>query len=408
MAGNNLLYRRKVLKQLYFQNTLSCADLSNQIQKSFPLTTRMLNELMEEGYVVEKGYAPSSGGRRPLMYSLKPDIIYTVSVAMDQFVTRIVVMDMQNRYVSAVRKFDLPLQRNAGALEILVEKIGEVIRESGIERSKIAGVGIAMPGFIDAGKGLNYSFLETEGKSITEYISRKVGMPAFIGNDSGLIALAELKFGAARNKRDAMVINMGWGIGLGLILNGELFRGHNGFAGEFSHLPLFSNGKLCSCGKNGCLETECSLLVVTEKAQQGLKEGKSSMLKERLTEGAHEANCNAIIAAATKGDRFAVELISEAGYNIGRGIAILIHLINPEIIILSGRGSMADKLWQTPIQQALNEHCIPRLAVNTEIVTSALGYEAELIGAASLVMENYGNESGRVQVAEKMVSTNYE
>lgn len=392
MSEKNLLYKRKIIKHLYFSNMLSCADLSEKIDKSIPLTTKMLGKLMEEGWVVETGYAASTGGRRPVMYSLKPEVLYVVSVAMDQLVTRIAIMDMQNRYVTSPEQFELPLTRNSNAPAALAEKINEVIMRSGISKQHIAGIGIGMPGFVNAVKGINYTFLETDGlTTITQYITARVKLPVFIDNDSRLIALAELNFGAARGRKNAMVINVGWGVGLGMILNGELFRGHDGFAGEFSHIPLFLNNKLCSCGKCGCLETETSLLVVIEKANRGLKEGKLSLLKE-LHEDRAEQAFQFLVTAAGKGDKFAVELLSEAGYNIGRGVAILIHLLNPEIVILSGRGSAAGKIWQAPIQQALNEHCIPRLAVNTEIEVSALGYYAELTGAAALVMENYEKE----------------
>jgi predicted NBD/HSP70 family sugar kinase len=258
-----------------------------------------------------------------------------------------------------------------------------------------------MPGFVNAVKGINFTFLETEGYTISQYISAKVKLPVFIDNDSRLIALAELKFGAARGKKNALVINVGWGVGLGMILEGELFRGHDGFAGEFSHIPLFLNNKLCSCGKSGCLETETSLLIVIEKASNGLKSGKLSMLKEKELSADHpEKAFQNIVTAASKGDKFAVEILSEAGYNIGRGVAILIHLLNPEVVILSGRGSSAGKIWQAPIQQALNEHCIPRLSVNTEIEVSALGYKAELTGAAALVMENYEREDVKNPIYE--------
>jgi predicted NBD/HSP70 family sugar kinase len=317
--------------------------------------------------------------------------MYVVAVAMDQLYTRIVIMDMQNRHVTDIEKFELHLNKNPQALSKLIDAIDLHIGKSGIQKEKIAGVGIGMPGFVDAKKGLNYSFLESGDKSLTQYMAEKIGVQVLIDNDSSLIALAELRFGAARNKKNAMVVNLGWGIGLGLILNGALFRGYNGFAGEFSHLPLFSNNKLCSCGKSGCLETEASLLVVVAKAVEGIRNGRLTMLKQLPTENFDEAS-QAVIAAAEKGDKFAVELLSEAGYNIGRGVAILIHLLNPEVIILSGRGSSAGKIWQAPIQQALNEHCIPRLAANTGIETSALGYNAELIGAAALVMDNYEKE----------------
>jgi predicted NBD/HSP70 family sugar kinase len=174
-----------------------------------------------------------------------------------------------------------------------------------------------------------------------------------------------------------------------MVLDEKLFRGNNGFAGEFSHIPLFTNGKLCSCGKHGCLETESSLLIVTERARTGVAEGKLTMLKGQLGNASAEQDCAAVFDAAGKGDRFAVSLLSEAGYIVGRGLAILIHIINPEVIILSGRGAAAGKLWLPPIQQALNEHCIPKLADSTELEISALGYEAEIVGAAALVMENY-------------------
>jgi predicted NBD/HSP70 family sugar kinase len=388
MTEKNQLYRKKIVKHLYFSNMLSCADLSDKINKSLPVTTKMLGKLIEEGWVAETGFAASSGGRRAVMYSLKPDILYVVSVAMDQLITRIAILNMQNTQVTATEIFELPLPRNSKALATLTEKIEEVISKSGIAKNKIAGVGIGMPGFVDAHQGHNYSFLEPEQGTLTQFIASKLKLPVFIDNDSRLIALAELMFGAARGKKNAMVINVGWGVGLGMILNGELFRGHNGFAGEFSHIPLFLNNKLCSCGKSGCLETETSLLVVIEKANKGLKEGKISLLNELSVDHAEQAFQD-IIKAAGKGDKFAVEILSQSGYNIGRGVAILIHLLNPELVILSGRGSSAGKIWQAPIQQALNEHCIPRLAINTEIDISSLGYQAEITGAAALVMENF-------------------
>jgi predicted NBD/HSP70 family sugar kinase len=391
MSAKKLLIKRKIIKQIFFSRTISCAELSWRIKKSLPLTTKLINELVQEGFVIETGFAPSTGGRRPITYSLKPDVLYVVSVALDQFVARIVIMDLKNDFVTRIEKLELPLPQNPEALFILTEKIHKVIKESGIPMQKIAGIGIGMPGFVDFKKGINYSFLKAPRTSIVEYISDKIGLPVFIDNDSSLIALAELRFGAALGKKNAMVINIGWGIGLGMVMNGELFRGHNGFAGEFSHIPLFANGKLCSCGKSGCLETETSLLVIIEKAKQGLHAGKLSVLKAAQMEHYEEAS-ETIITAVQEGDRFAVDLFSEAGYNIGRGVAILIHILNPEVIILSGRGSTAGKIWQAPIQQALNEHCIPRLAANTAIEMSTLGYNAELIGAAALVMENYEKE----------------
>jgi predicted NBD/HSP70 family sugar kinase len=396
-------YKRNIQKHLYFAGELSCADLSELIDKSVPLTSRVLNEMMEEGTVVELGYALSTGGRRPQMYALKADLAYMVSVAMDQMITRIAILDMRNNYVGKVKSIKLALNDNPDALKQLTAHLSDFINTSGIPKEKIVGIGIGMPGFVNSDKGLNFSFLKVkEGESIVSVVETAVGIPVLIDNDSSLIALAELKLGAARKKQNVMVINISWGIGLGMIVNGALFSGHNGFAGEFSHIPIFTNNKMCSCGKSGCLETETSLSIVVEKAIEGLKNGKLSMLKN-LSLNAIEESSRRIMDAATAGDKFAVELLSEAAYNIGRGVAILIHLLNPELIVLSGRGSVAGKIWKTPIQQAINEHCIPKISENTRIEISSLGYEAELIGAAALVMEHYDSlEIRKAKFSEKV------
>ena len=386
--GKKGFYRGQIFRELYFSGQLSCADLTERIGKSIPFTMKMLNELIAEGYVKESGYAPSSGGRRPVTYSILPGTVYVLAVAMDQLFTRISLMDIQNRHVTKIAQYELPLKNNPSALSLLAEKMEEVIEESGIDKKKIIGAGIGMPGFIDTKKGVNYSFLESRDNSIIQFLSDRLNLPVYIDNDSSIIALAEFRFGAAQHHKNVMVINIGWGVGLGMILNGELFRGHNGFAGEFSHIPLFNNNKLCSCGKTGCLETETSLLVINQKAMEGLKAGRLSNLDKNFTTNHAEQAFEAIFSAALNGDQFAVELLSEVGYNIGRGIAILIHLVNPELILLSGRGAHGGKIWQAPIQQALNEHCIPHLSANMVMEVSKLGYEAELIGAAALVMEN--------------------
>ena len=384
--------KKRIIKQLYFGRTLSGTDLSERIQRSLPVTIKLLNELKLAGEVVELGFAPSTGGRRPMMYSLNKQYGYIVSVAMDQLFTRIGILNMEHSFITTVERHALNLETEPDALGILVGLIEQHILASGIERNRILGVGVGMPGFIDLEKGVNYSFFRSESGSIRQLLQVRLDLPVYLDNDSSLVALAEYRFGAARHKKNVMVVNISWGVGLGMILNGELFRGHNGFAGEFSHIPIFSSNKLCSCGKTGCLETEASLLVLVEKAVKGIQEGKISNLPKISLDHPEEA-CSAIIQMALKGDKFCIELLYEIGYNIGRGIAILIHILNPELIILSGRGAAAGKLWFAPIQQAINEHSIPRLAEHTSIEVSTVGNKDELYGAAALVMENFDRET---------------
>jgi predicted NBD/HSP70 family sugar kinase len=379
---------KEIFKHLYYAGSISCADLSRRLGKSQPNTMMQLNEMLRNGTIIETGQAPSTGGRKPQMYSIRPDLFYILSVALDQYIARIAVVDLQNNFVSSPREYELCLLNNPKVVQDLAKLIQDYLAASGVDKSQIAGIGIGMPGFIDVNKGVNYSI--SEDQSIAAHISSHTELPVFIDNDSSSIALAELKFGAARNAKNAMVLNMGWGVGLGLILEGKIFRGSNGFAGEFSHIPMFDNLKLCSCGKSGCLETESSLYVIVSKAIEGLSNGRLSRIHLSELSSTHlERSFEIIRTAASKGDKFAVDLFSSAGYEIGRGLSILIHLLNPDLIVLSGRGSQAGRIWLPPIQQALNDHCIPRLFENTEIRLSKLGHEAELIGAAALVMERF-------------------
>ena len=377
-----------IFKELYYNRSMSCLDLSKKIKKSLPNTSLRLNELIAKGAVVENGYAPSTGGRKPLMYSLVDNFMFTLAVAVDQFVVRMVLMDMQREMASEVYEAAIDFYENTGYIKALADEIENYLSASGVNKNQIAGIGIAMPGFIDSDNGINYSIAGPD--AVVSIISEKVGITVYVANDSSVIGLAEQKFGTVRRIKNAMVINIGWGVGLGMILDGQLFRGTNGFAGEFSHIPLFSNNKLCSCGKHGCLETESSLTVIVEKTKDRVRKGELSSLTIKEIENENiERSFRSVKDAALKGDKLAIGLFSEAGYNIGRGVAILVHILNPELIVLSGRGASAGKIWEAPIQQALNEHCIPRLSENTKIVVSKLGHHAELLGAAALVMEGF-------------------
>ncbi|MEO7489880.1 MAG: sugar kinase, partial [Ferruginibacter sp.] len=141
MTEKKKLSRNKILKELYFQDSLSCADLCFKIDKSFPVTAKLLEDLLAHNLVVESGYAASTGGRRPLTYTLQKDVMYLVSVAMDQFVTKIAIMDMENNFVSPIEKIVLPLPDNPEALQVLIEKIHYVMETSGIPKEKFVGVG---------------------------------------------------------------------------------------------------------------------------------------------------------------------------------------------------------------------------------------------------------------------------
>ncbi|MCX2451076.1 ROK family protein [Pedobacter sp. PLR] len=381
--------RKEVIKHLYYNKMLTLTELSKLVSKSLPLITSTINDLVSDGYVLEYGLAPSTGGRRALTFLLnKEKQRYIVAVAMDQLVTRVVMYDLLNQAAMEPEQLKINLTRGPEGIPVLLDFLKDYISRSGIAPDQILGVGIGMPGFINAHEGINHTFFKVSGNgNLTKHLAKALNLPVFIDNDSSLIALAEMKFGVAKGTKDVMVLNIGWGIGLGMVINGSLFRGHSGYAGEFSHIPLSQSNKLCSCGKRGCLEVDTSLLVLVERAKSRIAEGVNSSLEhlfldESKLPGDHFLN------AAKAGDPLAVSILSDAAFLIGKGIATLIHITNPKLIVLSGRGASAGKILMAPIQQAINEFCIPMLSEHTDIKVSELMIDSALLGAATLVVEN--------------------
>ncbi|MBE9586810.1 ROK family protein [Mucilaginibacter sp. JRF] len=373
-----------IIQCLCYNNSLSGTEISNYINKSIPYTVKVINGLIKAGVIEKKGYADSNGGRKPLKYSLVADTFFIISVAMSQYDIEYAVLNLNNRFVKETVKEKIVIYDMQA--DELVTRIDQFIKDTGIAREKFMSVGVTMPGFIATERGVNLSYLHVDADTtLADKLQQDLGIPVFIENDSTAIALGEQKFGAAVDQNDAMILNLGWGIGLGMIVDNKVFRGHSGLAGEFSHISLVNNGKICKCGKRGCLETDSSLIAITENAVAEMQSGQKSSLKNYDV-----VDVDAIISEAIRGDMLAVKLISEAAYNIGRGLAMLIHIMNPSIIVLSGKGSVIGKLWLSPIQQAIYEHCIPQLANETELVISNLNMKAQLLGGSVLVVEHLG------------------
>lgn len=389
IVEKNQRLRAGIIKHLYYKKSLSLTDLSKLTQRSLPLITTAVNGLIAEGFILEEGFAPSTGGRRAAMFLINPNLKkYIVAIAMDQLTSRLTIYDLSRKMVTSVQSLEFELSSKESDIDLLANFINTSIDLSGISRNDILGVGIGMPGFVNADEGINHSFLQVaEGTTLQKHLSTNIKLPVYIDNDSSLIALAELNFGEAIDLKEVMVVNIGWGTGLGMIIDGKLYRGSSGSAGEFSHIPLSDSDNLCSCGRRGCLEVDTSLLVMAKKAEEAIAGGAESSMK-KLFEDKSKHPADHFLTAVSQQDPVAISVLAKAIFQLGKGIATLIHLFNPQCIVLSGRGAKAGKMLLPPIQQAIHEFCIPRIAVQTEIKLSTLTDEAELLAAASLMVEH--------------------
>jgi predicted NBD/HSP70 family sugar kinase len=382
--------KEKILVYLYYLKELSIAELSKSLSKSTPIVTKAINELLEQHMIVDKGLAASTGGRRAALYALNDDVDHLIiSVSVDQFYTSIHLSNLKQEILAETSDIKLDL-RDESAGDDILEYIKKFIKQHKLKSNKIIGIGISMPGFVNAHLGVNDSFADHNTlHHLKNSIESKLDIPTIIDNDSRCVAWAEKEFGAGIDSTHTLVINLNWGVGLGIIINGEIFTGATGFAGEFSHIPLSNTNSLCSCGKRGCLEVEASLKSAIEQTEMAIQQGEYSIYSTLIKTMSNKNN--ALIEAAKIGDQLVIYNIGKIGFMIGKGISTLLHILNPNKVIISGRGAEIGNILGPQIQNAINEFSIPRIAKMTEIEISGLHKTAQQKGTAALVVEHYIN-----------------
>jgi len=382
--------KEKILVYLYYLKELSIAGLSKSLSKSTPIVTKAINELLAQHIIVDKGLAVSTGGRRAALYALNDDVDhFIISVSVDQFYTSIHLSNLKQEILAETSDIRLDLGDESAGDDIL-EYIKKFIKHHKLKNNKIIGIGISMPGFVNAHLGVNDSFADHNPlHHLKNSIESKLDIPTIIDNDSRCVAWAEKEFGGGVDSTHTLVINLNWGVGLGIIINGEIFTGATGFAGEFSHIPLSNTNSLCSCGKRGCLEVEASLKSAIEQTEIAIQQGEYSIYSTLIKTMSNKNN--ALIEAAKIGDQLVIYNIGKIGYMIGKGISTLLHILNPNKVIISGRGAEIGHILGPQIQNAINEFSIPRIAKMTEIEISGLHKTAQQKGTAALVVEHYIN-----------------
>lgn len=387
-STRKLFLKKQIFSILYIEDSKTISDLCIPVNVSIPTMTRIMHELMDEDWVIELGTGESRGGRKPVFYGLNPSARYILGIEMTRKYTRINVFNLKNKAIGENLIIDIELDNAPDTFELLRTEIDLFIKKQKLDRKKIIGAGISIPGLIDKNSYINHTYPNIGDKPLNIIFSELLQMPAFIEHDTKSMALGESWFGLAQNKSNVLCLNVGSGIGLGMIMNGELYQGFSGFAGEFGHIQMIPDGELCDCGKIGCLETVASGSAIVSKAKKKIKEGTNSVIKKLVDDNTDKIKLPVIIEAAHKGDQFAIELIEESGGYLARGLAMLIHLLNPEMIIIGGDMAGAGNLLADPIRQKLNKYTLSRIRQDTEIHISELKDQAGLLGTIPVVMTN--------------------
>jgi Transcriptional regulator/sugar kinase len=381
-------YKNVNLKKIvlgYFSNAgnATIADLCKELNLSVPKVTMLLNELIHDGLVQDNGKIESSSGRKPNAYGLVSNSGFFIGVDVKHNHINIGLSDLQKRLIKIVKNVNYTLENNKESLESLCQIINNFIKDLPISKDKILGIGLNLTGRINHATGYSYSYFHFNEEPLSKIIESKVHISVFLENDSRAMAYAEFCVGNVHKEKNVLFLNMDYGIGLGILIDGQLYYGNSGFSGELGHIPMFQNEIMCHCGKKGCLETEASGAALVRIFKEKLKEGSSSILSKKFKQDIIQLED--IINAANNDDILAIDLIGKIGENLGRGIALLINIFNPELVILGGTLAATEDYIRLPIKSAINKYSLSLLNNSTELKMSKLRDEAGVMGACLLV-----------------------
>ncbi|MDX5479867.1 ROK family protein [Fontibacter flavus] len=384
----SFINKLKLIKNLYTKGSNTAGEMCSEVGISLPTVNSLLGDLMTSGEVIKHGRAESQGGRKPDLYKLADNSFYVISVDINKFRIRTAIYNSSNKAVTDIETLKISLNNDKETFEKVCDFILAHLEKSGLPNEKIIAVGISMPGLIDSVNGINHTYLKFGKKGLVENFESRLGRKVFLENDARAMTLAEFKFGHNDQYKNVLGIFIGWGIGLGIIIDGKIYQGASGFAGEFSHSPIFESREItCTCGKKGCLESVASGTAIVRMAREAIQNDSDSILARMAAENNGEVEPYLVVDAALAGDQRAITIISEAGLDLGRGISILIQLLNPELIILGGSVAEAKHYLTTPIQQALNIYSMAKARENTELALYKLGKEVGLLGGVAVVNE---------------------
>jgi len=375
--------QRGIIRLCIQNGACSIADFSKALGISVPTATKIVAELISDGYLQEQGKVGTSGGRRPNTYGLNPEAGYFVGVDVARQHFHIAISDFSGDIKFFIQDIAFVLEANAESFRTICRKIKTVVQESGVEWKKILGVGISLSGRVNPEKGFSLSFFVSDDIPLKDIFERELGVPVTLENDSRAMTYGEYMALGKDADPNMLFINLSWGLGMGMILDGKLYYGTSGFSGEIGHFPLLDNNIICRCGKIGCLETGASGSALTRWITQELKDGhRSSLFSIYKANG--EITLQDVLDAVEDEDVLAIEGIGQVGDTLGRGIAGLINIFNPGLVVIGGRLIVGKDYLMLPIRTAVNKLSLSKVSADTQIKFSRLGRSAAARGDCML------------------------
>ena len=372
ISHKNNLFKRNIIAHMAVNGECTLSELTKELHISVPTITKLVQELVQENIVSDLGKVETPGGRRPNVFGLASSAIYFAGVNIGRDNMSFLITDLHNNIVKEELLTDFELQDRPQCLEKICSNIAHFIDTCGVERAKILGVGVSVSGRVNPTTGRSYRYFTSSEQSLRDMIEQRIGIRVLLENDSRARCYAEYTNSKSKDEMDVLYLHLGRGLAIGIVMNGKLYYGKSGFAGEFGHIPFFDNEIICSCGKKGCLETEVSGIAIEQKFGRLISQGVNTILREKYNK--HEAiHVDEIIDAAKHDDNLSIELIEEVGEKAGKAVAFLINTFNPETVIVGGELAEAGDYLMLPLKSATNKYSLNLVYKDTKFRLSKMG-----------------------------------
>lgn len=377
--------RKAIIFNLMENGPMMIADLATAAGYSVPTISKYTNHLISEDLVTMPGKINQARGKHPCIYALNGSSKFFIGVDIKRDSLSMAAMDLAGNIISLKKENDLLFSNSAPYFEEMTDRVSDFIDSTGTNRTKIAYICFNIPGRVDSISGKSYSMFTFEGDDtpLAELLTDRMGIPSIIENDSRAMTFGWHKLYNRHGYKNYLFVNISYGLGLGIVIDGNIYRGENGYAGEFGHINTFNNQIICHCGKKGCLETEISGSAANRIARERIRNGETSILQHIVSKG-EEISPKNLIDALSREDPLCIDILENMGMELGRHLANLINIFNPEAVIISGSLSEDNIYFIESIKHGIRKNSLKLMYKNVNILKDENAGDIGVIGACMI------------------------
>lgn len=392
--SKNSAIKRRIFKCFLNNGKLSIPHLAKELDYSVPTMTKYVLELCKEKFLCDYGKIETKEGRYPNSYGVNSTAFYFVGVDVRWFSLTLGIINISGEFVKILHLDDFVFSNTHESFDKICSYITEFIddvekdAELNIDRNKILSMNVNITGRVNPKSGYSFSTFNFGETPLADRFTDKIGIETTIDNDTRAMTLGEYNQIYQGQNADMLFVNVGWGIGLGIIIKGELCFGKSGYAGEFGHMNSFDNDIMCHCGKRGCLETEVSGSALYRGVIEQIENGGISVLSQDYKDGKDITIHDILRAINEFEDMLCIEVLEEIGNKLGRQIANLINLFNPNTVVIGGLLANTDEYLLLPVKSAVKKYSLSLINRDTSIVLSKLKKIAGVTGACLIARDS--------------------